>query len=75
MPGLARGDVPVVLADFSTGADAVTVGGVTARWSLSQATRPAGQLLSRRMRRLGADGAHWLDTAVTVEERDAVLPW
>jgi len=71
---LARGGVPVVLVDFSTGA-AVSVGRVKAKWSLSQATRSAGQLLSPAEReRLAAAGAQWLDTQVTVEEREAVLP-
>lgn len=72
---LARGGVPVVLVDFSTGTPAVSVGRVKAKWSLSRTTRSAGQLLSPAEReRLAVTGAQWLDTLVTVEEREAVLP-
>ena len=50
-------------------------GRVKARWKTKQTPRTAGQLLTRAEReRLTAAGATWLDTPVTVEERDAELP-
>jgi len=70
---LARGGVTVVLVDFSS--PTVTVGRVKARWRTTNTARQVGQLLPRAERdRLAAEGSTWLDTPVTVEERDAELP-
>ena len=72
---LARGGVPVVFVDFSADSATATAGRVNARWKTKQTTRTAGQLLARAEReRLTAAGATWLDTPVTIEERDAELP-
>jgi hypothetical protein len=72
---LARGGIPVILVDFSANTDTATAGRVKARWKATQRTRPAGQLLPRAERdRLTADDAPWLDTPVTVEDRETELP-
>jgi hypothetical protein len=72
---LARGGIPVVLVDFSVDSATATAGRVKARWKTTQHTRTAGQLLTRAERqRLDAGGAAWLDTPITVEERDSELP-
>jgi len=72
---LARADTPVILVDFSTGTSDVTVGRVKARWTTTATTRPLAQLLPRAEReRLAAEGATWLDTPVTTEDRHADLP-
>ena len=72
---LARAGTPVVLVDFSAGSREVTVGRVKARWTTTATTRPLAQLLPRAEReRLVAEGATWLDTPVTTEDRHADLP-
>lgn len=68
---LARGGAPVILLDFSAGAGTVTR--VRARWRITEVTRPLEELLDRTERdRLGAQV--WMQTPVTVENRDAELP-
>jgi hypothetical protein len=72
---LARGGTPVALVDFSAGSREVTVGRVKARWTTTATTRPLAQLLPRAEReRLSAEGATWLDTPVTTEDRHPELP-
>ena len=72
---LARAGTPVILVDFSAGSREVTVGRVKARWTTTATTRPLAQLLPRAEReRLAAEGATWLDTPVTTEDRQADLP-
>lgn len=72
---LARAGHPVILVDFSTSTRDVTVGRVKARWTTTQTTRPLAQLLPHAEReRLAAQGATWLDTPVTTEDRHADLP-
>ena len=72
---LGRAGTPVVLVDFSAGSREVTVGRVKARWKITATTRPLAQLLPRAEReRLAAEGATWLDTPVTTEDRHAELP-
>ena len=71
---LARGGVPVVIVDFSTGSD-VTVGRVRARWKDVRRQRTIGQLLPKEEReRLNAQESGWLTTPVTTEDREADLP-
>jgi hypothetical protein len=71
---LARGGIPVVIVDFSTGSD-VTVSRVKARWKDVHRQRTIGQLLPREEReRLAAQGSDWLATPVTIQDRDADLP-
>jgi|GEM_PF-5736616 len=72
---LARAGTPVIFVDFSAGSREVTVGRVKARWTTTATTRPLAQLLPRAEReRLAAEGATWLDTPVTTEDRHADLP-
>ena len=72
---LARAGTPVILVDFSAGTRDVTVGRVKARWTTTATTGPIAQLLPRAEReRLTAEGAPWLDTPVTTEDRHADLP-
>lgn len=68
---LARGGVPMILLDFSAGAGTVTR--VRARWRVTEVTRPIGELLDRTDRdRLGVQA--WMQTPVTVEDKDTELP-
>ena len=72
---LARAGTPVVLVDFSAGSREVTVGRVKARWKTTATTRPLAQLLPHAEReRLTAEGATWLNTPVTTEDRHPELP-
>ncbi|MGZ8801308.1 MAG: hypothetical protein ACXWZL_01465 [Mycobacterium sp.] len=72
---LARGGTPVILVDFSAGTRDITIGRVKARWTTTATTRPLAHLLPRAEReRLAAEGATWLDTPVTAEDRHADLP-
>jgi hypothetical protein len=73
---LARGGVPVVLVDFSATRPTATAGRVAAKWKPVPIRRTVGQLLPRNERdRLTAAGASWLDTPVTVEDRQPELPF
>lgn len=68
---LARGGVPMILLDFSAGAGTVTR--VRARWRVTEVTRPLEELLDRTERdRLGAQP--WMQTPVTVEDKNTELP-
>jgi hypothetical protein len=72
---LARAGVVVVMVDFSAGSD-VTVGKVKARWKDVHRQRTIGQILPKQERdRLSAQRPDWLTTPVTIEDREADLPF